>query len=64
MAKKRITDLPVKLQPDQITRDMTLVEWEYAPYVERTHPMLIPLAAALGLTEQQVDQAFREAVNI
>lgn len=50
--------------PDQTTRDMTRVEWEYAPYVERTHPMLIPLAAALGLTEQQVDQAFREAVNI
>lgn len=50
--------------PDQTTRDMTRVEWEYAPYVERTHPMLLPLAAALGLTEQQVDQAFREAVNI
>lgn len=50
--------------PDQTTRDMTRVEWEYAPYVERTHPMLIPLAAALGLTEQQVDQAFREAATI
>lgn len=46
------------------TRNMTRVEWEYAPYVERTHPMLIPLAAALGLTEAQVDQAFRDACQM
>jgi hypothetical protein len=32
--------------------------------VERAHPMLIPLATALGLTEEQVDQAFREAATI
>jgi hypothetical protein len=49
---------------DQITRETVKVEWEYAPYVERNHPMLIPLAQALGLSEAQVDQAFREAVNI
>jgi len=49
---------------DPIVRDSTLVEWEYAPYIERTHPMLIPLASALGLTEQQVDQAFIEAEKI
>lgn len=47
--------------PDQMQRDLVRVEWEYAPYVERTHPMLIPLATVLGLTEAQVDQAFREA---
>jgi hypothetical protein len=40
------------------------VEWEYAPYVERSHAMLVPLAAALGLTEAQVDQAFVEAAGI
>jgi hypothetical protein len=50
--------------PDQLQRDSVQVEWEYAPYVERTHPMLIPLAAALGLTETQVDQAFIEAAGI
>jgi|688.fasta_scaffold299776_3 hypothetical protein len=50
--------------PDQLQRDSVQVEWEYAPYVERTHPMLIPLAAALGLTEAQVDQAFIEAARI
>lgn len=49
---------------DTTTRQIVKVEWEYAPYVERSHPMLIPLAAALGLTEEQVDQAFIEASGI
>jgi hypothetical protein len=46
---------------DPMQRDMVRIEWEYAPYVERAHPMLVPLAAALGLSEAQVDVAFREA---
>ncbi len=49
---------------DLITRETVKIEWEYAPYVERNHPMLIPLAQALGLTENQVDQAFIEAQYI
>jgi hypothetical protein len=49
---------------DPITRETVKVEWEYAPYVERNHPMLIPLAQALGLSEAQVDQAFIQAQNI
>jgi hypothetical protein len=49
---------------DQATRDSVRVEWEYAPYVERKHPWLVPLAASLGLTEQQVDAAFREAAAL
>jgi hypothetical protein len=50
--------------PNQQTRETVRVEWEYAPYVERVHPWLIPLAQALGLDEEQVDQAFREASQI
>ena len=46
---------------DQPTRDSVRVEWEYAPYVERTHPWLVPLASALGLDEANIDAAFREA---
>jgi hypothetical protein len=49
---------------DPALRDSVAVEWEYAPYVERSHPMLVPLAQALGLSEDQVNQAFREAINI
>lgn len=50
--------------PDQTQREMVRVEWEFAPYVERSHPMLVPLAAALGLDQAQVDQAFREASQL
>ena len=57
-------DAAIDAIPDQLQRDSVRVEWDYAPYVERSHPMLIPLAAALGLTEQQVDQAFIEASSI
>lgn len=49
---------------DQQQRELVRVEWEYAPYVERSHPMLVPLAAALGLSEAQVDAAFREAASL
>lgn len=54
----------IDLIPDQSQRAVIQIEWEYAPYVERAHPMLIPLAAALGLTEEQVDAAFIEAAQL
>jgi hypothetical protein len=57
-------DAAIDAIPDQLQRDSVRVEWDYAPYVERSHPMLIPLATTLGLTEKQVDQAFIEAANI
>jgi hypothetical protein len=50
--------------PDAMARDSVRVEWEYAPVVERSHPMLVPLAAALGLSPAQVDAAFREAATL
>lgn len=49
---------------DPITRDSVSIEWEYAPYIERSHPMLVPLAQALGLSEADIDRGFTEAVNI
>jgi hypothetical protein len=57
-------DAAIDAIPDQLQRDSVRVEWDYSGYVERTHPMLAPLAAALGLTEAQVDQAFVEAATI
>jgi hypothetical protein len=57
-------DAAIEAIPDAQAREECRVEWDYAPYVERTHPMLVPLASALGLTEAQVDDAFREAATI
>jgi hypothetical protein len=49
---------------DLALRDSISVEWEYAPYIERSHPMLVPLAQSLGLSENDIDRAFSEAINI
>jgi predicted RNA-binding protein Jag len=49
---------------DPLIRQSVKIEWEYAPYVERNHPWLVPLAESLGLTPEQVDQAFIEASTI
>lgn len=37
------------------------VLWEYAPYVERTNPLVAAIAGGFGMSDQAVDQAFREA---
>ena len=49
---------------DPNIREVVRIEWEFAPYVERNHPWLIPLAESLGLTSEQVNQAFAEASAI
>jgi hypothetical protein len=46
---------------DPIVRETVKIEWEYAPYIERNHPWLVPLAQSLGLNTEQIDQAFAEA---
>ena len=50
--------------PDATQRRIVWVEWHFAPYVERSHPMLIPLAGALGLSQAQVDAAFVQAARL
>jgi len=42
--------------PDAAQREAVRIDWEYAPYVERNHPMLVPLSAALGIDD--LDAAF------
>lgn len=49
---------------DTAARQVVQIEWEYAPYVERTHPWLDSLGEALGLDAAAVDQAFREASTL
>jgi hypothetical protein len=43
---------------DEKLREKTRVEWEYAPYIERNHPLIESLAQYLGLTSEQIDQGF------
>lgn len=54
-------DAAISAIPDEQQREVARIEWEYAPYIERSHPMLLPLAASLGMDESQVDAAFMRA---
>lgn len=38
--------------------------WEYGAEVERAHPRIAEIAAALGLTDAQIDDLFRRAAVI
>lgn len=44
-----------------ITDERARVYWEYAPYIERSNPLVDSIGSALGFTSEQIDQAFREA---
>ena len=57
-------DAIISAIPDAAQQEAVRVDWEYAPYVERTHPMLVPMAAALGLDEEALDDAFRGAEKL
>lgn len=57
-------DAAINAIDDPQQREECRVEWDWAPYVERSHPLLVPIAMMLGLTEAQVDDAFREAASI
>jgi ABC-type nitrate/sulfonate/bicarbonate transport system substrate-binding protein len=48
--------------PNASEREAVRIDWEHAPYVERTHPMLEPMAAALGVDD--LDAAFVQAERI
>lgn len=45
-------------------RSQTRIDWEYDTTFRRDTPMIIQLATALGLTEQQVDEAWRAAMEL
>jgi hypothetical protein len=49
---------------DETQREYTRVEWEYAPYVERNHPMVAVFAQALGLSDEDIDNGFITAITL
>lgn len=50
--------------PDAITRESVRVEWEYGTEVHRASQFVATLGAALGLTSERLDAAFREAATL
>jgi hypothetical protein len=49
---------------DEKLREKTRVEWEYAPYIERNHPLINSLSEFLGLTPEQIDNGFITASTL
>lgn len=50
--------------PDETTRRIAQIEWEYAQEVRRDWPLLVAVAGQMGLADEQVDDLFRIAANI
>ena len=55
-------DAAIDAIPDAAVRESVRVDWEYAPYIEKTHPALELIAAALGIRD--LDAAFVAAEKI
>lgn len=51
-------DIAIDTISDPLLKEQTKVEWEYAPYIERNHPLIDSLAQHLGLTPEQIDEGF------
>lgn len=49
---------------DAQQREIARIEWEYAPYVERSHPMVAAIAVGLGMSAADIDRAFTEASSL
>lgn len=46
------------------TKTEAQIEWDYASVVERTSPFVAMLTPALGMTDAEMDELFREASNL
>ena len=57
-------DAAIAAIEDPVVREATQIEWEFSPYIERAHPMIGAIGAALGLSDTQIDQAFIEASGL
>jgi hypothetical protein len=49
---------------DTQERAETLAVWEYEPYLRRDWSLWVTICADLGLFDEQIDQAFREAAEL
>ncbi len=50
--------------PNEADRQDATDLWQYAVEIQRTHPLVAAVATVLGLSQQQIDDAFRFAATI
>lgn len=49
---------------DEQDREVARIEWEYASQFDRAHPLIEQVGAALGLTPEQIDAMWNEAITL
>jgi hypothetical protein len=57
-------DAAIAAIPDATQRRAAEIEWEYAQTVDRTSAFTLQLAGGLGITPEQMDQLFTQAVTL
>ncbi len=50
--------------PDQMQRAEAKQRWEYTLTIPRTHPMVLMIGQALGMTSAEMDEAFIQAATM
>lgn len=50
--------------PDGPDKEKARIEWEFAAVFERAHPLIAVVAAALGISSDQIDTMWREAHSL
>lgn len=53
----------IAAMPEGLSKEEAKIEWADASTFYRTHPTLLQVAGAVGLTETQVDAMWQEAVT-
>ncbi|WP_371742491.1 hypothetical protein [Ensifer sp. ENS09] len=54
----------IAAMPAGVDRDKAQIEWEFAATFNRTSPLIATVAAALGLTDVQIDAMWAAAVSL
>lgn len=54
----------IETMPDGLVREEARIEWADATHYERLHPTLILIGQGLGLTPEQVDALWAEAMKV
>ena len=59
-----VVEAAIAAIPDETERRIAQVDWADAQEVRRDWPLLVQMAAQIGLTPEQVDNLFRQAATI
>lgn len=65
LATGKLSDVPAAINSlPSPQKEQAEIEWEYASSIERSHPFITALGAALGLSNAEIDQLFIDGVEL